>query len=105
MYGTTFSCDWTKDNRRNVMENELQQTDHIRLNAHFLAFVTIFIWGTTFISTKKLLIDFTPTEILFFRFILVYLALLIAKPVRNPYNSPKEELLFAGAGLCGVTLY
>ena len=37
---------------------------------HLLAFLTIIIWGTTFISTKILLNDFTPIEILFFRFIL-----------------------------------
>lgn len=87
------------------MENEIQQTGHIRLKAHILAFFTIFIWGTTFISTKMLLKDFTPTEILFFRFILAYLALLLAKPVWIPYKSLREELLFVCAGLCGVTLY
>ena len=75
------------------------------LKAHILAFITIFIWGTTYISTKMLLQDFTPTEILFFRFIAAYAALLAVKPSRIPYKNPKEELLFAAAGLCGVTLY
>ena len=37
---------------------------------HLSALVTIFIWGTTFISTKILLTDFQPVEILFFRFML-----------------------------------
>ncbi|RKJ06979.1 hypothetical protein D7X87_01910 [bacterium D16-54] len=41
---------------------------------------TILIWGTTFISTKILLADFQPVEILFFRFIMGYLVLLIAYP-------------------------
>lgn len=75
------------------------------IKAHTLAFLTILIWGTTYISIKMLLREFSPTEILFYRFILAYAALLIAKPSRIPYQSPKEELLFAGAGLCGVTLY
>ena len=37
---------------------------------HLAALLTIFIWGTTFISTKLLLVDFQPVEILFFRFVL-----------------------------------
>ena len=36
---------------------------------HLSALLTIIIWGTTFISTKVLLTDFQPVEILFFRFI------------------------------------
>ena len=35
---------------------------------HIAAFITILIWGTTFISTKVLLRTFTPIEILFVRF-------------------------------------
>lgn len=87
------------------MEEELQTTGHIRLKAHLLAFLTIFIWSTTYISTKILLREFTPTEILYFRFILAYAALLLVRPARIPFRSLKEELLFAGAGLCGVVLY
>ena len=37
---------------------------------HFSALLTIIIWGTTFISTKILLADFQPVEILFFRFVM-----------------------------------
>ncbi len=33
---------------------------------HLAALITILIWGTTFISTKVLLVDFQPIEILFF---------------------------------------
>lgn len=87
------------------MENKLRTESHTMLKAHILAFITIFIWGTTYISTKMILQDFTPTEILFFRFIAAYAALLAVKPSRIPYKNPKEELLFAAAGLCGVTLY
>lgn len=87
------------------MENELKQGSHNRLKAHALALVTIFIWGTTFISTKMLLSDFSPTEILFFRFLLAYAALWLAKPQKIPFRNLREEFLFAGAGLCGVALY
>jgi len=88
------------------MENKTRSTaDHKMLEAHLLAFITIFIWGTTYISTKMLLFEFTPTEILFFRFIIAYLVLLALRPDRIPFRSPKEELLFACAGFCGVALY
>jgi len=40
---------------------------------HLSAIITIIIWGTTFISTKVLLIDFQPVEILFFRFVMGFL--------------------------------
>lgn len=72
---------------------------------HLLALITILIWGTTFISSKILLTDFTPVEILFFRFLLGYFVLLLiySRPVRT--KSFKEELLFVSAGLCGITLY
>ena len=88
------------------MENEIRSTASRKMaKAHILAFITIFIWGTTYISTKMLLKEFTPTEIMFFRFILAYLALLLVRPKRIHYHDLREELLFAGAGLCGVVLY
>lgn len=45
---------------------------------HLPVLLAILIWGTTFIFTKILLADFQPMEILFFRFIMGYLILLIA---------------------------
>lgn len=50
---------------------------------HFSALLTIIIWGTTFISTKILLADFQPVEILFFRFVMGLLALLAVKVMRR----------------------
>lgn len=49
---------------------------------HLAALLTIVIWGTTFISTKILLTDFQPVEILFFRFVIGFLVLLIIAPKR-----------------------
>ena len=63
------------------------------------------IWGTTFISTKILLADFTPIEILFFRFLLGLLVLIIIYPKRLKIKDKKQELTFAAAGLCGICLY
>lgn len=75
------------------------------ITGHLFAFITIFIWGTTFISTKLLLEDFSPIEILFFRFIIGYVILLLVYPRRLRIKEKKQELYFAGAGLCGITLY
>ena len=72
---------------------------------HFSALLTIIVWGTTFISTKILLVDFQPVEILFFRFIMGLLALLIVYPWRLKGTNRQQELTFAAAGLCGICLY
>ncbi|WP_371264616.1 DMT family transporter [Paenibacillus sp. PDC88] len=76
-----------------------------RSTGHILAMFTIFIWGTTFVSTKLLLSDFNPIEVLFLRFLIGYFILLLLYPRSVKTSSIKEELLFAGAGLSGVTLY
>lgn len=75
------------------------------INGHISALVTIIIWGTTFISTKILLSDFAPIEILFIRFVLGLAALIIISPKLFKLKSFKEELTFAGAGLSGICLY
>lgn len=67
--------------------------------------MTVAVWGTTFISTKILLREFVPVEILFFRFIIAFLALSAVYPHRMKVTDRKHELYFAAAGLSGVTLY
>lgn len=75
------------------------------LLGHILAFFTIVVWGTTYISTKILLRDFTPIEILFTRFVIGYVTLWIVCPRKLQFINWKQERLYALAGLCGVTLY
>lgn len=72
---------------------------------HISAILTVLIWGTTFISTKVLLSHFTPIEILFFRFSLGFIALLLIYPHKLVLTDKKQEKFFMLAGLCGVTLY
>lgn len=72
---------------------------------HLAAGFTILIWSTTYISTKVLLEDFTPTEILFFRFIVAYIMLFFLSPHPLIPKLTLEELKYAAAGLCGVTIY
>ena len=75
------------------------------IKAYFATFFTVSIWGITFISTKILLNDFTPIEILFTRFLLGLILLMIIYPKNNKIYSKKDEFLFAMTGLSGVTLY
>lgn len=75
------------------------------ISGHVFAFITIFIWGTTFISTKVLLKTISPIEILFLRFTIGFIVLLVVYPHRLKVKKKKQELYFAAAGLCGVTLY
>ncbi|MBU8583758.1 DMT family transporter [Bacillus paralicheniformis] len=72
---------------------------------HLAAVITIIIWGTTFVSTKVLLEDFAPVDILFYRFLIGLIVLIMVHPHVLTFRSWKQEALFAGAGLCGVTLY
>jgi drug/metabolite transporter (DMT)-like permease len=77
---------------------------------HLAAFFTIFVWGITFISTKMLLVPFSPLEIMFYRFILAILALFIVNPPRPAWgkldrHTLRDEWKPMLAGLCGVTLY
>ncbi len=76
-----------------------------RSAGHLAAVFTIIIWGTTFISTKVLLTDFRPVEILFFRFVMGFAALFLACPHRMKGVDRKQEMTFALAGLCGICLY
>lgn len=75
------------------------------LSGHFITLFTVLIWGTTFVSTKILLEGSTPVEILFYRFLLGYGALLLLYPRTHKIKGPKEELLFFALGLTGVSLY
>lgn len=80
-------------------------TGKVQTTGHLAAFLTILIWGTTFISTKVLLQVFSPIEILFIRFLLGYFALWCVCPRPLRVENRKQEGYFMAAGLCGVTLY
>lgn len=80
-------------------------TDKSKIIGHLAAMFTIIIWGTTFISTKILLEGFLPVEILFFRFVIGYTALLLLYPKKLKVTDRKHEPVFVFAGLCGICLY
>lgn len=75
------------------------------LAGHLAALFTIFVWGLTFISTRILLNNLTPVEILFIRFLLGWIALWIFCPSLLAWQGRRTEFGFALAGLSGVTIY
>jgi drug/metabolite transporter (DMT)-like permease len=75
------------------------------LFGHIISVFTILVWGTTFISTKIILKDFMPVEILFIRFSMAYIALIVIYPKFKKIKSFKDELIFLALGLSGVSLY
>lgn len=72
---------------------------------NFLALITVIIWSTTFISSRILLNIFTPTEVMFYRFVIAYIILLIIHPKFHKIHSLKEEFMFIICGISGGSLY
>lgn len=72
---------------------------------NLLALITVFIWATTFISSKILLYIFTPLEVMFYRFVIAYFVLLILYPKFHKIDSLKEEAMFLLSGITGGSLY
>ena len=72
---------------------------------HILAIITIFVWGTTFASTKVLLShDLTPAEIMLYRFGIAYLLSWFCS--RKLFcDSITDELFLVLAGFTGGTMY
>ncbi len=76
-----------------------------RLSGHAAALLCAVIWGTTFISTKVVLVFFTPLEILVIRFVLGYLLLWLIRPEKLEWQGFEREKDLALAGVFGISLY
>ena len=79
---------------------------------HFVAFIVVTIWGSTFVFTKMLLLaGLTPAQIFTFRFLVAYILLLAwdlwrqKKSFRLFCSSPKDELVMVALGITGGSLY
>ncbi len=73
---------------------------------HLVAVATIAVWGTTFVSTKVLILHgLSPVEIFTYRFVMAYVVILGV--ARGPLlaRSVKDELLFVLLGFTGGSLY
>ena len=73
---------------------------------HILAFLTVAVWGTTFISTKLLIENgLSPHEIFFLRFLIAYIGCWFIAPKKLLANSIKDECMFMLAGMTGGSVY
>ena len=79
---------------------------------HILAFLTMALWGVTFVSTKTLINEgLTPAQIFTIRFIIAYLGLLTVCFIRGGSDkrafsrSLRHEVIFVITGISGGSLY
>lgn len=79
---------------------------------HIVAFLTVAVWGTTFVWTKLLILNgLSPAQIFTVRFALAYLLLLLfslsfrRRRHRWFADTPKDELLMAALGVTGGSAY
>ena len=77
---------------------------------HVVAFLTIVIWGSTFVFTKMLLLDgLSPAQIFTLRFIIAYVLLLLFSLTRRSRrwvsDTWRDELLMVALGVTGGSVY
>ena len=76
------------------------------LGYHFLAILTVAVWGVTFVNTKLLLsAGMLPMEIFFVRFIIAYLCIWTISPRRLFADNWQDELCFLFLGITGGSVY
>ena len=64
------------------------------------------IWGSTFVSSKVLLMNgLTPSDIFFYRFLLAYIGMVIISHKKLFADNFNDELKLFGLGLMGGSLY
>lgn len=73
---------------------------------HLIAIIIVVVWGTTFVSTKILLLNgLTPAGIFAIRFFIAYIGLVIISHKRMFCKNLKDELLVVLLGLFGGSMY
>ena len=81
-------------------------TRNSNLFYHLVAFVTVAIWGTTFVSTKVLMLNgLSPAQIFTLRFSIAYVLMLAFNHRRLFADSWKDEVKMAFLGITGGSLY
>lgn len=86
---------------------------NVKFLPHIVAFITVVIWGTTFVWTKLLIMNgISPAQIFTVRFIMAYLLMLAfsilwQKRAKHKWfaNTLKDELLMVALGITGGSVY
>ena len=83
-----------------------------RFLGHFMAFITVAIWGSTFVFTKMLLLNgLSPAQIFTLRFILAYVLLFVFELATRRQSfrlfsmSWRDELVMLLLGITGGSIY
>lgn len=73
---------------------------------HVIAFLTVVVWGSTFISTKLLIQSgLSPAQIFTLRFFMAYVLMLAVSHKRLFADSLRDELLMVALGAAGGSVY
>lgn len=84
----------------------MNTTSKATIGFHLLAAITVIIWGTTFVSTKVLINHgLSPTDILFYRFLIAYIGIWFISPRTLFAKNWKDEGVFVLLGLTGGSFY
>ena len=82
------------------------QTKNNNIFYHLVAFLTVAIWGTTFVSTKVLMLNgLSPAQIFTLRFSIAYVLMLAFNHRRLFADSWADEAKMALLGITGGSLY
>ena len=81
-------------------------TTHLYHLYHLVAFLTVAIWGTTFVSTKVLMLHgLSPAQIFTLRFAIAYVLMLSIHHKRLFADTWRDELMLMLLGVTGGSLY
>lgn len=73
---------------------------------HLVAFLTVAVWGTTFVSTKVLMLQgLSPAQIFTLRFAIAYVLMLAVNHRRLLADSWRDEGMMCLLGIAGGSLY
>lgn len=85
----------------------LSKNKYVVALSHIGALLTVIAWGTSFLSTKTLMVQggFTPVEMYEYRFFAAYLILLLITGRKLFANNWRDEATLALGGICSGSLY
>lgn len=88
------------------INNAFDRSSRSNLLYHLVAFITVAIWGTTFVSTKVLMLnELSPAHIFTLRFCIAYVLMLCFNHKRLFAQSWQDEVKMALLGITGGSLY
>ena len=88
------------------INDALDRSSRSNILYHLVAFITVAIWGTTFVSTKVLMLnELSPAHIFTLRFCIAYVLMLCFNHKRLFAQSWQDEVKMALLGITGGSLY